>query len=69
MSHRKGDLVEVIEAAYRVELPKVEWLEGLATAALPFLDDGFGAHAYLFDRLPGGSVMPHSPVIVGNDVA
>jgi DNA-binding CsgD family transcriptional regulator len=69
MSRRKGDIVDVIEAAYRVELPKVEWLEGLATAARPLIDDGFGVNAYLFDRLPGGGVMPHSPVLVGDDIA
>lgn len=68
MSHRKRDIIEVIEAAYHVEVPEIEWLEGLAIAALPLLDDGFGVHAYLYERLPGGSVRPYAPVLAGEDV-
>ena len=44
-----GDVLSVVEAAYRVEEPETEWLGGLAMAALPLLDQGFGAIAFTVD--------------------
>jgi DNA-binding CsgD family transcriptional regulator len=64
---RRRDPVAVIEAAYRIELPEMEWLQGIAAAALPLLDDGFGINAYLYERRADGTVSLWSPVLVGAD--
>jgi DNA-binding CsgD family transcriptional regulator len=43
------DLVEILEAAYRVEQPEEAWLAGVLDAARPGLDDGLGVMAYTYD--------------------
>jgi DNA-binding CsgD family transcriptional regulator len=49
------DLIGVIEAAYRIDCPEHEWLEGLVTSARPLLDRGLGMSALLYDvSRPGG---------------
>jgi DNA-binding CsgD family transcriptional regulator len=42
-------LVEILEAAYRVEQPEEAWLAGVLDAARPGLDDGLGVMAYTYD--------------------
>jgi DNA-binding CsgD family transcriptional regulator len=44
----------MLEAAYRVECPDGEWLEGLAAACRPVLDRGFGLCAFEFHNPIGG---------------
>jgi DNA-binding CsgD family transcriptional regulator len=46
----KPDLLGVVEAAYEVDAPDEKWLSGLADAARPFLDQGFGLSAFEFLR-------------------
>lgn len=41
----RADEVSVIEAAYRLDGTETEWLAGLAEAAAPLLDDGWGIAA------------------------
>ncbi|WP_394842184.1 LuxR C-terminal-related transcriptional regulator [Pendulispora brunnea] len=41
-------LLDVVEAAYRLEVTDREWLEGLASACLPVLDEGFGISVFEF---------------------
>ncbi|RKH97817.1 LuxR family transcriptional regulator [Corallococcus sp. AB030] len=48
----KADLLSIVEAAYRVDLGDATWVEGLAEAVLPHLDDGFGVAAFEYYR-PG----------------
>jgi len=43
------DIVRVIEAAYAVELPEAEWLQGCIDAARPEFGADLGAGAYLYD--------------------
>jgi DNA-binding CsgD family transcriptional regulator len=64
---KKNDPIGVIEAAYRIELPELEWLQGIAGAAQPLLDDGFGLNTYLYERLADGNVNIWSPVLAGGD--
>lgn len=45
----KGDVLSVVEAAYRVELPEEEWVAGIMKAARPLIDVGLGVYAYLYD--------------------
>ncbi len=49
MGRLQPDLVSVLEAAYRVELPRQQWLEGLVQAIRPAAEDGLGMMAYLYD--------------------
>jgi DNA-binding CsgD family transcriptional regulator len=48
----KADLLNIVDAAYRMELEDAAWLAGLAEAVLPHVDDGFGVAAFEFYR-PG----------------
>ncbi|HEX8950720.1 MAG TPA: hypothetical protein VF945_02690, partial [Polyangia bacterium] len=43
-----ADLIGVVEAAYRVELPEAEWLAGVAEAGGSLFDRGLGASAYVY---------------------
>jgi DNA-binding CsgD family transcriptional regulator len=43
------NLVEILEAAYRVEQPEEAWLRGVLDAARAGLDDGLGVMAYTYD--------------------
>jgi DNA-binding CsgD family transcriptional regulator len=44
-----GDVISIIEAAYRVELGADEWLGGVLQSAQPSLLGGAGAFAYEYD--------------------
>jgi DNA-binding CsgD family transcriptional regulator len=54
---KRGDvttpLLDVIEAAYRVESSDAAWLESLAVAARPHLDEGFGVAAFEYYKPEG----------------
>jgi DNA-binding CsgD family transcriptional regulator len=47
--------LDIVEAAYRIDLPDDEWLRCLAGAVRPYLDEGFGFSAFEFHR-PEGAV-------------
>lgn len=44
-----SDLIGIVEAVYRRGLSQQGWLRGLAEAARPVLDDGFGVAAFYVD--------------------
>jgi len=44
-----GDLIDVVEASYRVDLSETEWLAAVYDAALPHLDRGLGGSAFFYD--------------------
>ncbi|MDP9150721.1 MAG: LuxR C-terminal-related transcriptional regulator [Myxococcota bacterium] len=46
---RQGDLIGIVEAAYRVEQSTKGWLSGIVAAAAPVIDDGYGVAAYTYD--------------------
>jgi DNA-binding CsgD family transcriptional regulator len=50
-----GDLLGVVEAAYRVDADDDEWLAGVAEACLPVLDDGFGLCVFAFRHQMGAA--------------
>jgi len=54
MAREDRDLLAVVEAAYQVDAPDDAWLVGVATAALPLLDEGFGLCAFEYVRSPDG---------------
>ena len=45
----KPDIIEVIEAAYRVDQSEAAWVEGILKAALPHLNAGLGTYSYVYD--------------------
>jgi hypothetical protein len=46
---RNPDIVRIIEAAYAIDAPQVDWLRGIVEAARPLVDAGLGACAYAYD--------------------
>src|SRR4029079_19839870 len=50
---RANDLLDVVDAAYKVDLPDSEWLRELAEAARPHLDRGFGIAAFEYYKPDG----------------
>jgi DNA-binding CsgD family transcriptional regulator len=48
-----GDLIDIVEAAYRVEADDEQWLAGIAAACRSVLDDGFGVCAFQFEHHMG----------------
>lgn len=50
MSKAKLDPLQIVEAAYRVDVSDEAWLRGVAEAARPYLDQGFGLAAFEFVR-------------------
>ena len=46
-------LLDIVEAAYQVEKPDKQWLEGLAVVARPHLDEGFGLAAFEYYKPEG----------------
>jgi DNA-binding CsgD family transcriptional regulator len=48
-----GDLLSIVEAAYRLDVTDDEWLAGVAAACRPALDDGFGVCAFEFRHRMG----------------
>lgn len=63
----KGDLLDVVEAAYCVELDETSWLRQVRDAALRHLDRGIGGSAFIYDARNGGSVRVRSFLGSGND--
>ena len=53
MGARALDLLDVVEAAYKVDLPDAQWLSELAHAALPHLDQGFGVAVFEYYKPEG----------------
>jgi DNA-binding CsgD family transcriptional regulator len=53
MRRQQADLLDVVDAAYRLEAPDADWLEGLARAAGPHLDEGFGVCAFEYYKPEG----------------
>lgn len=43
------DLLRIVEAAYELDLPELDWLRGLLDAMRPSLDGGLGVAAYVYD--------------------
>lgn len=43
------DFTNVVEAAYRVTLPEIEWIDGVLAACAPALAGGQGTFGYLYD--------------------
>jgi len=52
MSRRNNDLLDIVEAAYRLDAPAQDWLRTIAEAVRPHLDEGFGLAAFEFFRAP-----------------
>jgi DNA-binding CsgD family transcriptional regulator len=52
-SQPRTDEVSVVEAAYRLDGTETEWLEGIASAAAPLLDEGWGIAASTWAAAPG----------------
>ncbi|MEZ4393868.1 MAG: LuxR C-terminal-related transcriptional regulator [Polyangiales bacterium] len=46
-------VLEIVEAAYRVEQPEDSWLRGVLRAARPYLDRGGGVEGYFVDCAEG----------------
>jgi DNA-binding CsgD family transcriptional regulator len=61
----KADYVSIIEAAYRLDLAEVEWLRGIADAALTCVDDGLGVVVYTFDASDPAAFRPGRLVAAG----
>src|SRR5438552_16541069 len=59
---RRRDVISVIEAAYAVERPEGEWLDGILAAADPELGGGHGVCAYVYD------LTDRRPIVVGTVV-
>jgi DNA-binding CsgD family transcriptional regulator len=53
MGSRTTDLLDVVDAAYKVDLPDAEWLRELAHAARPHLDHGLGVAAFEYYKPEG----------------
>lgn len=48
------DLIGIVEAAYRCDLPETEWLAGISDASAKVFDRGLGVCSYLYSfRSPG----------------
>lgn len=53
MGLRALALLDVVDAAYKVDLPDAQWLQELAQAALPHLDRGFGLAVFEYFKPEG----------------
>lgn len=49
---RRADLLNVVEAAYQLDVTDQAWLTAVAEAVRPHLDGGFGLAAFEFTRAP-----------------
>lgn len=47
------DLMDVVEAAYRIDVPDAQWLRELAQAARPHLDQGLGVAVFEYYKPEG----------------
>src|SRR4051812_38139191 len=57
--------IDIVEAAYAVDLEEREWLERLVVAMRPDLDQGLGIGGLVMQTSPGGDVTVRSPVALG----
>jgi DNA-binding CsgD family transcriptional regulator len=48
-----GDVIAVVEATYRIDGTDSEWLQGIAAAVAPLLDDGLGISALTTEARAG----------------
>lgn len=51
-----ADLVAIVDAAYTLDVPESEWLEGVFRAAEPALDRGRGMYAFSYDASTRGNL-------------
>jgi DNA-binding CsgD family transcriptional regulator len=51
----QSDLLDIVDAAYALDVSDADWLARLANAAAPHLDGGFGIAAFEYDK-PEGSL-------------
>lgn len=63
----KGDLLDVVEAAYRVELDESSWLRAVRDASLAHLDRGLGGSAFIYEAKNADRVSVRSFLGSGND--
>jgi DNA-binding CsgD family transcriptional regulator len=47
------DFMDLVDAAYKLDVPDVQWLQELARAALPHLNQGFGVAAFEYFKPAG----------------
>jgi DNA-binding CsgD family transcriptional regulator len=50
----RRDYVALMQAAYQIQADEQAWLGGLARAARPLIDSGFGVMAWAFEYVPTG---------------
>src|SRR5262245_29368899 len=53
MGPRRLDLLDIVDAAYKVDGSNTEWLQVLAHAARPHLDQGFGVAVFEYLKPEG----------------
>src|SRR6266567_6412006 len=54
MIRRRVPVLAILEASYRVEQSRSEWLSGVIAATTPVLDDGLGVCGFFVDLRDGG---------------
>jgi DNA-binding CsgD family transcriptional regulator len=54
MTRRRVPVLAILEASYRVEQSRSEWLGGVIAATTPVLDDGLGVCGFFVDLRDGG---------------
>jgi hypothetical protein len=45
------DLMDIVDAAYQIDAPDAQWLQNLANAARPHLDQGFGVAVFEYYKV------------------
>jgi DNA-binding CsgD family transcriptional regulator len=62
-----ADLIAVVDAAYRFDVPDSAWLEGVVRAIRPFVDQGFGVWSFILDghAFVAGELRYEHPTAVG----
>ncbi len=60
MKQRKGDIIGLVEAAYRLDGSQDEWLDRLLELCAPHLDQGLGLAAFTF-RIEDGALHIQNP--------
>jgi DNA-binding CsgD family transcriptional regulator len=66
----RTDLIGIIEASYRLDLPDDEWLSALVQAAGPHFDHGKGVYGFCFDASKAdrfrlwGTVVPDGALVI-----
>ena len=66
---RKADLVDVVEASYRLDCDDDTWLDAVVSASQPYFDRGKGVYGFRFDASDPrafrmwGMAMPDDPLV------